>query len=278
MNRFTSYDGTVLAFRAIGAGKPLICLPGGPGRAIGYLGDLGGLAGSRQLILLDPRGVGGSADADPATYRCDRQTGDVEALRAHLGLDRIDLLGHSAGANLALLYAAAHPHRVDRLVLLTPSLRAAGIVVTAEQERAAMERRSGQTWYEAAVAAVERADAGDESDETVLAFLPFYYGHWDAAARAHAFVGVSDRSRAVREAIFREGAFDPARTRAALSTLPATVLIYAGELDCGPTPALAREAARLFRDAQVMVQPQAAHFPWVDDPARFAEAIAGFLG
>ena len=33
--------------------------------------------------------------ADPAAYRCDRIARDVEALRADLGLDQMDLLGHS---------------------------------------------------------------------------------------------------------------------------------------------------------------------------------------
>ena len=66
---FASYDGTEIGYRVLGDGPPLVCLPGGPGRAAEYLGDLGGVSASRQLILLDPRGVGLSADpADPATF------------------------------------------------------------------------------------------------------------------------------------------------------------------------------------------------------------------
>ena len=42
MAHFTSYDGAKLAFHRTGSGPPLVCLPGGPGRAPGYLGDLGG--------------------------------------------------------------------------------------------------------------------------------------------------------------------------------------------------------------------------------------------
>src|SRR5437899_545804 len=107
MPSFASYDGTKIGYRVLGAGPPLVCLPGRPGRAAEYLGDLGGLGTSRRLVLLDPRGVGLSADpADPATFRVDRFVGDVEALRAQLGLDRMDLLAHSAGAVLATLYAA----------------------------------------------------------------------------------------------------------------------------------------------------------------------------
>lgn len=93
-----------IGYRVLGAGLPLVCLPGGPGRASEYLGDLGGLGRSRQLVLVDPRGVGLSADpADPATFRVDRLVEDVESLRVHLGLDQIDLLAHSAGAVLATL-------------------------------------------------------------------------------------------------------------------------------------------------------------------------------
>jgi proline iminopeptidase len=45
---FASYDGTRLAYReAAGPGRPLICLPGGPGRDPDYLGDLGGLGQMR---------------------------------------------------------------------------------------------------------------------------------------------------------------------------------------------------------------------------------------
>jgi len=111
MPRFASYDGTEIAYRAAGDGPPLVCLPGGPGRAAVYLGDLGGLSRSRRLILPDSRGVGLSTDpADPVTFRVDRLVEDVDALRAHLGLERMDLLAHSAGAILATLYAAAyHP-------------------------------------------------------------------------------------------------------------------------------------------------------------------------
>ena len=113
MARFASYDGTQIGYRTLGDGPALVCLPGGPGRTCEYFGDLGGLSRSRQLIMPDTRGTGESADAsDPLSYRCDRLAGDVEALRAHIGLDRMDLLGHSAAGDLATLYAAAFPQRV----------------------------------------------------------------------------------------------------------------------------------------------------------------------
>ena len=278
MPSFASYDGTEIAYRLLGGGPPLVCLPGGPGRAAGYLGDLGGLDRSRRLVLLDPRGVGLSADpADPATFRVDRLTGDVESLRVHLGLDRMDLLAHSAGAVLATLYAAAYPERLSRLILVTPGLAAAGVEGTEEEFRAALARRAAEPWYPAALAALEKIMAGDLSMEAFRASRPFFYGRWDQAAQAHATAGVSERHQAAREGFFAGATIDPPATRAALTKLTAPVLLYAGDLDPMVTPAMVRAAAPLFGDAAVAVQPGAAHFPWVDDPAAFAATVGPFL-
>jgi pimeloyl-ACP methyl ester carboxylesterase len=101
---------------------------------------LGGLSTDRQLILLDNHGTGGSeTPADSLSYRCDRLVDDVEALRRHLDLDSMDLLAHSAGAHLGVLYAVRYPqplplarrpppvHFVNRkLPALTPSIRWSG--------------------------------------------------------------------------------------------------------------------------------------------------------
>ena len=279
MSSFASYDGTELGYHVRGGGLPLVCLPGGPGRAAEYLGDLGGLSESRQLVLLDPRGVGSSADpADPATFRVDRLVSDVESLRIHLGLDRMDLLAHSAGAFLATLYAAAHPQRLSRLILVTPGLAAVGTQGTEEEFLAALDRRAAEPWYPEARAALEKIMAGDLSVEAFRASRPFYYGRWNEAAQAHAAVGVSERHQAAREGYFAGVVLDPPATRDALKKLTAPVLLYGGELDPTVTPAVVRAAAPVFSNATVVVQPGASHFPWVDGPAAFAASVGSFLG
>jgi proline iminopeptidase len=278
MASFVSYDGTEIGYRVLGDGPPLVCLPGGPGRAAEYLGDLGGLGRSRRLVCWDPRGVGISAEpADPATFRVDRLVADVESLRIHLGLDQMDLLAHSAGAVLATLYAAAYPQHLSRLVLVAPGLAAVGVEGAEEQFRAALALREAEPWYPAALAALEKMMAGDMSMEAFRASRPFYYARWDEAAQAHATAGMSQRHQAARQGFFVGAAIDPPAARAALAKLTAPVLLCAGEQDPMVPPAAVREAAPLFNDATVVVQPGAAHFPWVDDPAAFAAAISAFL-
>ena len=278
MRSFASYDGTVLAYRRTGTGDPLVCLPGGPGRNAEYLGDLGGLAerAGWELIVFEPRGTGASAaPADPATYRVDRMAEDVEALRIHLGLDQMGLLGHSAGADLALLYAARYSERLSRLILVTPALHSVGLDVTDHEFLANLDRRSAEPWFADAKAAALASFDRDESAETRRRYRPFLYGRWDEAARAHDAADV--RNPAVAAAYVAEGALDPAETRVRLAKVTAPVLFLVGELDNSPTPDLAVEAAALFPAAEVVIQPGAGHFPWIDDPGWFTSALSGFL-
>ncbi|MCI4043580.1 alpha/beta hydrolase [Streptomyces sp. TRM75563] len=275
---FSAYDTTPLAYRLVGEGEPLICLPGGPMRASAYLGDLGGLAARRQLVLPDLRGTGESGvPDDPSTYRCDRLVDDVEALREHLGLDRIDVLTHSAGADLALLYAARHPERLRTLTLITPSTRAVGIEVTDQDLRESAELRRDEPWYPEARAAQEALLAGGPLAELWPAVRPLTYGRWDEAARAHAAASAGQTNHEARDHYAADGAFDPAATAAALREVTAPVLVLAGEYDGHPSPDRATELAALFPHAEFVVQRGAGHFPWLDDPGAFARTVAAFL-
>ncbi|MGW6141159.1 alpha/beta fold hydrolase [Streptomyces sp. NPDC055144] len=279
MPTFTASDGTRLAYHVVGEGEPLICLPGGPMRASAYLGDLGGLSKRRRLVLLDLRGTGDSGvPADPSTYRCDRQVGDVEALRVHLGLESVDLLAHSAAGDLALLYAARFPRRVRTLTMVTARARALGVDFTTEHRLEAAALRADEPWFASAREAYGRVWDGTATDADFDAAVPFFYGRWDAAAEAHAAGEVEQTNEQAADLYASPGAFDPAAARAALAGWDARVLVLSGERDGGPLPRVAAVIAELLPHAEPVVQEGAGHFPWVDDPDRFTETVASFLG
>lgn len=281
MPAFSAPDGTELTFHVVGAGKPLLCLPGGPMRASSYLGDLGGLSRRRQLILLDLRGTGDSGvPADPAGYRCDRQVADVEALRRHLGLDRVDVLAHSAAGDLALLHAARYPERIRTLTLVTARARALGIDYTHEHRMEAAALRTAEPWFDSARKAYQAYTAiwaGTATDAEWEAAAPFFYGRWDATAQAHAASEVEQTNDEAAEIYAASGAFDPAATRSALAALSAPVLVLAGELDSGPRPRVAAATARLLPGAELSVQAGGGHYPWLDDPVHFTRTVGSFL-
>lgn len=277
MPTFTARDGTALAYHLRGAGDPLICVPGGPGLDSGHLGDLGGLSARHELVLLDNRGTGGSATpADPATYRCDHLADDVEALRGHLGLPALDLLGHSAGTNVVLTYAARYPDRVASLVLLNPSPHAVGLEVTADARRAVVAQRANEPWFAPAAAAFERIATGKAGPDDFPAIAPFGFRHWDETTRSYHADCERLRNATAAAAFGAEGAFQPETTRAALSTMDAPVLVVAGGVDLNTPPDVAAALAGLFPNATLATLPNSGHFCWLDDPGWVTDTITAF--
>lgn len=264
----------LLAHDEIGTGAPLLVVPGGPLLAPSYLGDLGGIPARTHLLHL--RGTGRSGTADPAELRFDLHVDDVEAYRAHAGLDPVDVLAHSAGASIAIRYALRYPSHVRRLVLVTPSLRSLGFAPDAARLRAAAESRSDEPWYPAVKDALEAVLAGSVAASDWAALAPFYYGRWDDVAQAHARASDAMRLPDAPAAYYAAGA--PVASPEELAGLDVPVLLLAGGVDAMPSPAAVEEAARLFSRSSVVVQPGAGHYPWMDDPAFFRGAIAEFLG
>jgi pimeloyl-ACP methyl ester carboxylesterase len=277
MRRFRSWDGTELAYRVAGSGPPLVCVPGGPGQAVEYLGDLGGLSSHRTLILLDNRGTGASqVPQDPATYQVGQLVQDVEALRDHLGLERMDLFGHSASGGICLLYAAEHPHRLDHLVLAAPSLRAVGIPSDLGVDEV-LAQRAHEPWYAGAVAALY-AEAASPQELQRYRWLsaPLLYGRWNAAAQAQAAAEPAQFAQPATDGFYASFDPDPALPKR-LAALAAPVLLVAGEYDIWPTCTAVRGLAALLDNADLALLPRAGHFPWVDDPASFVTIVHEFL-
>ncbi|WP_033213583.1 alpha/beta fold hydrolase [Kitasatospora phosalacinea] len=271
MTIFHGYDGTALHYERLGDGAPLVAIPGGPGMDARYLGTLGGLDARRGLVRFDPRGCGRSAaPADRSSCAFSAQAADVEALREHLGAERVDLLGHSAGALTAQRYAARFPHRVRSLVLVTPVGRAAREPDPAELA-AVRAARAAEPWYpDAAEAdALLAAGAGDPA-ELVRRITPFFWGSWDERARAAAFApGSAPVAPWMREAFYAgSGEGRP---------VAAPVLVVAGERDGMIGTAPARLVAALHPDSRLAVLPGVGHRPWVEDPDGFAALVGEFL-
>ncbi len=74
------------------------------------------LATRHRVIAPDMAGFGFSAR--PPAYGMATWTGQLLGLADALGLERFSLVGNSFGGGLAIAFAAAHPDRVDRLVLM----------------------------------------------------------------------------------------------------------------------------------------------------------------
>src|SRR5215470_4011118 len=108
--------------RGSGPGTPLIVANGGPGFDHNYLlcGDVWDtLAKGRKVVFYDQRGNGRSSELkEGQACGLAEQVDDLDALRAHLGFEKFDLLGHSWGGYLVMAYAARHPERIAHLMIV----------------------------------------------------------------------------------------------------------------------------------------------------------------
>jgi proline iminopeptidase len=104
-------------------GKPVVFLHGGPGSGCTPMQRRLFDPAAYRIVLFDQRGCGRSTpsvrepDTDLAANTTWHLVADMEALRAHLDVERWQLFGGSWGATLAMAYAQAFPERVSDVVL-----------------------------------------------------------------------------------------------------------------------------------------------------------------
>jgi len=121
---FADVNGQHIFYSVHGAGKPLILLHGGINPDC-FGSNLPELAKGRHVIAVHLQAHGRTPDTD-RPLRCETLGDDVAALIGHLKLGEADVMGYSLGADVALQTAIRHPEVVDRLVLVSGTMRKDG--------------------------------------------------------------------------------------------------------------------------------------------------------
>jgi len=282
-----------------GSGKaPVIYLHGGPGAgvvsvdalaaAFSFLARIG-----HDVYLYDQVGGGLSGRlANIEEYGLERHLADLEAIRRRIGARAVVLVAESWGAELGSHYLAAHPERVERLVLVSPGPLYPGD--SGETDPCDLRGRASEEKQEhfkrllgprllAALLLLE------VNPRAAHAFLPD--AEADAFAR-RAFAPlvdgmVCDPASLPADIDFGFGMWGNVMTDedsenremridAQLATSPTPVLILRGECDyC--VPEVARQYEELLPGSRLVELPGAGHLIWLDRPAAFAEVIQAFL-
>jgi pimeloyl-ACP methyl ester carboxylesterase len=241
---FGSFDGQPIAWREVGAGRPVVLLHGLFSDAVTNWIKFGTAdriaAAGFRVIMPDFRAHGESAKPhDAAAYPVDVLSQDVEALVAHLGLTDFDLGGYSLGARTAvrLLVRGMRPRRV-----VLGGMGLAGLV----------ESNRRTEWFLRVIAEPNSFDRGTPG---WLAAQFMRTNHVDGAAVAQLLQAQA------------ETALDAVRA----ITTPALVVCGAADQDNGSAPDL---AATLSHATYVEVP--GTHMSSVTMPD-LGNAIAGFL-
>lgn len=99
-------------------GVPVVFLHGGPGAGVGAVHRRYFDPAAYRIVLFDQRGCGRSTPFGETTANTTQHlVADIEALRAHLGIERWVVFGGSWGSTLSLAYAEKHPAVVTELIL-----------------------------------------------------------------------------------------------------------------------------------------------------------------
>lgn len=264
-----------------GPGIPVILLHGGPGYSSYYLKLFEKLGDDRIVVRYDQSGSGKSGRlTDTTKMNVARFVAELDALRSHLGYDKVHILGHSWGTILGFEYYRAHPDRVASLTLGSPALNmpaweenAKGLLKTISDsgQRAVAEAEKTGNYetpaYQAANGEFWVKYVMRSSPEPVQADLDSVMMQVNAAIYNY-MQGPSEFTIV--------GTLKHYDVTQSLKTIAVPVLFTVGEFD-EANPKLVRQQAALVPGAQVEVIKGAAHMtPW-DAPDQNLAFVREFL-
>jgi pimeloyl-ACP methyl ester carboxylesterase len=247
---FSEVEGLRVQFRVRGAGEPLLMLLGWGQSSLSFMNAAGALEQHFQLLTPDLPGFGFS-EAPKEAWGSAEYARVVAALPRSAGFESLSVLGHSFGGKVALALTTSYPELVKRLVIV------ASPIVRLPLEGSARGRSKS---YEAL--------------RTAAKLVPPLRGRILDWARNR--YGSSDYREAgpLRPTLVRVVNED---WRPALPAVHVPVLLIWGSEDTEVPLRVAEEAMQSLPNAELLVLEGAGHFPFLDQPDAFAEAVTRFL-
>ncbi|KIW48154.1 uncharacterized protein PV06_00772 [Exophiala oligosperma] len=234
-----------------------------------YVSTFGRLSSRFTLIVPSPRGNDSSdTPTDPSAMSTRHIVQDLEALRVHLGLEKVSLAGHSAGGVVVLGYAIAYPQHVDRLVLI-------------ETDLLGYTRKDQSFFAKVGKIFSSMSVTNDAEFRTfVLKMMHLYFAHpqnggpeafekaWTALPKLSTYGAyyAADQTEG--------GKWDQL---AELGRVTAKTLVVVGRQDrtCGVE--VAETVAHGVKGSNLIVLEDCGHFPWVEQENKFWDIVDGFL-
>lgn len=255
--------------------KPVaFMIHGGPGADhTGFKPTFSPLSQKMQLVYFDHRGQGRSARGDKTTYTLENNVEDMEALRQHLGVDRIIVIGVSYGGMVGLTYASRYPANVSHLI----------VVVTVAHAQF-LER-----------AQEILAERGTTEQQTIAQHL--WNGTFESENQLRDYFRITRTLYSItadpdipppkswERAILSPDAINVAfggflRTydvREQLSKITAPTLVIGARHDWICPPEFSEEIARLIPNSDLRIFENSGHAVRADEPEALLDAIAGFV-
>lgn len=289
---FVDSHGTLIYYKAMGHGQPLVILHGGPGASHDYfLPYLLPLARQNRLIFIDERGSGQSQKLeDPSAYTVENMVEDVEVVREVLDLGKISLLGHSCGGVLAQAYALKYPENLSHLILCSTfhSTTRMNEVFKKIKEKMAPELLAriekmehaglyghGKGYEKSRYTSEYMAAAWGEG------YFPYLYqnrpdANYDPVANGNMAWDVYREMWGSNGEFVIDGNLKSVEYADRLSSIIVPTLITVGDHDeCAPS--LSEEMHQKITGSKLVIFPKSGHMTFVDQPNLFISTVNGFL-
>ena len=278
---------------------PMLYLAGGPGyNSYSFEKTIGPqLERHVQMIYFDERGTGRSDRPLNKDYKMATLVQDIEALRKHLGLQQLSLMGQSFGGTIALEYAASYPENVQTLIIVDGAADLPELFEHWQEEiqdrypaawGAAMASKDGQAFQKATAGkdtcAVTQARFQVEMDALAKVDSPDFH-HWqqfhnqkfrkeqDALDARSGLKNTGELS----QAYFSPGSPFLCYRFTAYDRLTMPVLIIGGKYDGAVDIKQLQTLAQHLRHAEFDKFERSAHFPYAEEPVKFERDVAAFL-
>ena len=262
-------NGTDLFYTEVGHGVPCLVMHGGLGvdhtQFREWLDPLGDVL---QLVYYDHRGNGRSGRPPIETLTHEQLIADADGLRAHLGFEKIAVMGHSYGGCLALLYALRYPQRVTHLLLVgtTAAWDYFDELAVDLRRRAVGEEVAGALLN---LPATDREMAHNQIAIAPLAFHP---------------ANVQLANRVLSKTVWNAAANVRSRqlstdynVRSRLGEISAPTLILTGRDDFFCPPTQAERMHRGIPGSEMVIFERSGHYPFAEESATFQEALRAWL-
>ncbi len=246
---FITIDGLKLYYTTLGEGRPTLLLHGwgvdsrSMQSIMTYLKDRGS-----KVYALDFPGFGMS-ELPPEPWEVGDYTALVVQFLDQMGLDQVDIVAHSFGGRVSIKLAAAHPERINRLVLTG----SAGI---------RPDRTAG---YYVKVYTYKLGKA-------LAKLLPGSLGKRMIARRGSSDYQQAGEMRATFVKVVNED------LRHLLPDIQSPTLLIWGELDTETPLQDGQLMDQLIPNSRLEVLRGAGHYCYIDDFPGFSRAISVFLG
>ncbi len=269
-------NGTQLYIKTIGQGDTILVIHGGPGLNHAYLlPHFAALAETHTIIFYDQRSSGKSQLCVKAQMNFSTFADDIEAIRKHFGIKKLNIMAHSWGALLAAHYILNYPEQVNSLVLISP---VPFNKTLAEKSNIEAQRRStpADSARKAEILQSSSFRAGDVEPIEELMLLSFKILFCDTTQLSKLDPALPPTYMVASMSMYgfvQEMANYDMFPR--MKDIPIPTLIIRGACDISPEEADIQLQQR-FTDATLVIMKDAGHFPFVEENKKWTKEVNTF--